>query len=346
VPAQGRRAAPAPAAREAGCPTGQGALPRRPRYHRRVPLPPSISRFAPSITGEAHPGTLLSALLCWLDTRSRGGKLILRLEDLDTTRLRPGWSEAMRGALDWFGLDWDAVQAQHALAAQHEAALDALADAGLLYPCRCSRTERRAGGRQAPDGGWAYPNTCRDRPLPPGGWRTAEEPLRVRLSDERIELVDEAGVDLSQSPAAEMGDPVVRRRDRVLAYHLVVVVDDAASAVDRIVRGRDLATATATQIALQRRLGIAQPTYRHHLLLLEPQGGKLAKLHGSVGYSKLRDRYDAAELCGILAAASGLRADATPCRPEELLREFDWGRVGKEDRMLAWSEAGGLTLET
>src|SRR5690606_24865195 len=121
---------------------------------------------------------------------------------------------------------------------------------GRLYPCRCSRKDRRQSGRRAPDGGWAYANTCRDRPLSPGGWRACDETLRVRLDDDAIRLVDEGGLDLSQTPARDMGDPIALRRDGVLAYHLVVVVDDAASGVTRVVRGRDLATSTATQVAL------------------------------------------------------------------------------------------------
>src|SRR5512147_569698 len=131
-----------------------------------------ISRFAPSTTGEAHPGTLLAALLVWLDARSRGGRVVLRLEDLDLTRTKAAWAEQMIEACRWLGLDWDAVVVQSDRRAAHADALDALAAAGRLYPCTCSRAAR-AGGRRAPDGSWAYDNTCRDRALPAGGWRAA-----------------------------------------------------------------------------------------------------------------------------------------------------------------------------
>jgi glutamyl-Q tRNA(Asp) synthetase len=194
------------------------------------------------------------------------------------------------------------------------------------------------GGRRAPDLGWAYPNTCRGRALPAGGWRVAAEPLRVQLDDDRVTVIDEGGLDLSQTPAVDMGDPIVVRRDGVIAYHLVVVVDDAASGVDRVVRGRDIAPSTATQIVLQRLLGAPTPTYRHHLLLLEPRGGKLAKLHGSIGATQLRARHGGDELCGILAAAAGLRASPSPCRPAELIAEFDWARVGTTDRIATWTD--------
>jgi glutamyl/glutaminyl-tRNA synthetase len=296
-----------------------------------------ISRFAPSTTGEAHPGTLLSALLTWLDARSRGGRVLLRLENLDLVRCTPAWAEQMIGDLAWLGLDWDAVVDQQARRADHEAALDALDAAGRLYPCRCTRSDR-AGGRRAPDGGWAYPNTCRGRPMPAGGWRAATDVVRLRLDDDRVELIDESGLDLSQTPAAEMGDPIVRRRDGVLAYQLVVVVDDAASGVDRIVRGRDIAPSTATQVMVQRLLGVPTPVYRHHLLLLEPRGDKLAKLHGSVGATALRARYRADELCGIIAFAAGLLDRPAPCRPRDLVAGFTWSRVRDDDRVAVWTD--------
>lgn len=302
------------------------------------------SRFAPSTTGPAHPGTLLAGLLCWLDARSRGGRVILRLENLDHTRCRPGFADDMRAALAWFGLDWDQVQVQSELRDQHEAALDALEAQGRLYPCQCSRAERRRSGRRAPDGGWAYDNTCRARAMPPGGWRACAEPVRVRLDDEEVVLTDESGLDLSQRPAWEMGDPVAIRRDRVLAYHLVVVVDDGAAGVSRVVRGRDLATSTATQVALQRLLGLPVPVYRHHLLFLEPQGGKLAKLHGAVGVDALKASYTAAELCGLLAHAAGLLPAPVPCRPADLLTSFSWERVCTTDRVMAWRN-GALVID-
>ncbi|MDQ3369602.1 MAG: glutamate--tRNA ligase family protein, partial [Myxococcota bacterium] len=114
-----------------------------------------ISRFAPSTTGEAHPGTLLSALLVWLDARARDGRALLRLEDLDVTRVRPAWAEQLVEACTWLGLDWDEIIVQSNRRAAHEGALDRLAASGRVYPCRCSRASR-VGGRRAPDGGWAY----------------------------------------------------------------------------------------------------------------------------------------------------------------------------------------------
>jgi len=314
-----------------------------------------ISRFAPSTTGEAHPGTLLAALLVWLDARARGGRAILRLEDLDVARVRAAWSAQLVEACAWLGLAWDEVVVQSDRRAAHEAALDALAAAGRLYPCVCSRAAR-AGGRRAPDGSWAYDNTCRARPLPAGGWRAVDDALRVRLDSDRIALVDEGGLDLSQTPARELGDPIVRRRDHVIAYQLAVVVDDRDAQVTDVVRGRDIAPSTATQVMLQRLLGFPTPRYRHHFLLLEPPRDgaaaasppaepaspptKLAKLHGSIPFSQLRARHDGPALCGILAHAAGLLDAPRPCRPDELVATFAWSRVPTTDRVARWTGAG------
>ena len=295
-----------------------------------------VGRFAPSSTGPAHPGTLLAGLLCWLDARSRGARIVLRLEDLDPQRARPSWSSALQDDLAWLGLDWDAVEQQHAARAAHEAALDALAAQGRLYPCRCSRADVRAANEDAAP---RYPGTCRERALPVRGWRATDEPLRVALPGGFIALGDETGADLSQDPSQSTGDPVVRRRDGAIAYQLAGVVDDARVGVTRIVRGRDLASSSALQVALQRLLGLPTPRYRHHLLLLEERGGKLAKLHGAVGAAELRRVYAPAELCGVLAHAAGLLPAPTPRTPRDLLADFAWARVGAADRVLRWTGA-------
>ena len=294
-------------------------------------------RFAPSPSGPAHPGTLLAALLAWLDARSRGAAFLLRLEDVDTERCTPEHARELRLALRWLGLDWDEESVQSERRSAHEAALDALAAAGLLYPCRCSRAELRLAGAPAADGGVVYPGTCRTRALPAGGWRAAREALRLRLPPGRVAPADEGGLDLAQDPALALGDPVLRRRDGAIAYHLAVVVDDAAQGVTRVVRGRDLAPSTAIHLLLQRMLGLPSLVWRHHLLLLEERGAKLAKLHGAVGWRALATRLAPGSLCGWLAAAAGLRPDAAPLRPGDLVADFDWGRVRREDLVVRWT---------
>ena len=299
----------------------------------------SRSRFAPTTSGPAHPGTLLAGLLAWLDARSRGSHFLLRLEDVDPERCTPESADDMRAALRWFGLDWDAEELQSANRPAHDAALDRLAEVGLLYPCACSRSEISRSGKRAADGGWRYTERCRDESLPRGGWRKADAALRFRVPDGRIELRDESGLDLSQDVRAEMGDPVLRRRDGAVAYHLAVVVDDAAQDVTRIVRGRDLAACTALHVVLQRALGLPTPTYRHHFLFLERSGEKLAKLHGAVGWRELGSHYDASAFCGWLAQTLGLRERAEPTSPRELLQDFDWARVRNDDVGVRWTGA-------
>jgi glutamyl-tRNA synthetase/glutamyl-Q tRNA(Asp) synthetase len=298
---------------------------------------PDTGRFAPSTTGPAHPGTLLAALLVWLDARSRGGLALLRLEDLDPERSSPERVAAMERDLAWLGLDWDGRTLQSEAGQRYAAALDSLAEQGCLYPCACSRARIRDAGSRAPDGGARYPGTCRERALPAGGWRASEEPLRVRLPNGPIALRDESGADLGQDPAAAFGDPVVRRRDGAVAYHLAGVVDDAATGVTRVVRGRDLADTTATQTALRRLLQLPEPVHRHHFLLLESRGNKLAKLHGAVGAPELRQAYDAPALCGFLAHAAGLAPAADPTKPAALVAGFAWDRVTDADTLVRWT---------
>jgi glutamyl-tRNA synthetase/glutamyl-Q tRNA(Asp) synthetase len=296
-----------------------------------------VARYAPSTTGRAHPGTLLAGLLCWLDARSRGARLLLRLEDLDPQRCRPEYASAMEQDLAWLGLDFDAVSLQSASDHAHRAAIEALVERGLVYPCRCTRSDLREHGERAPDGGFRYPNRCRDRDPASA---TPTDVLRVRVEPGLVLVRDESGADLSQDVAAAFGDPIVRRRDGGVSYLLANVVDDAREGVSRIVRGRDLATATATQVVLRRQLGAGpEPVYRHHLLLLERRGRKLAKLHGSVSAVELRRAYDGSALCGVLAHAAGLVDEPKPVTPADLLAGFDWRRVRDEDRVLDWNGA-------
>jgi glutamyl-Q tRNA(Asp) synthetase len=174
-------------------------------------------------------------------------------------------------------------------------------------------------------------------------WRACTDVVRVRLDDDVVAPRDDGGFDLAQAPAIAMGDPIARRRDGSITYQLAVVVDDADAGITRIVRGRDIAPSTATQVMLQRLLGLPTPTYRHHLLLVEPAGGgKLAKLHGSVGATALREVMTGAALCGQLAHAVGLSATPAPVTPAELVPGFAWDRVRTDDVVASWD---GATLQ-
>jgi glutamyl-tRNA synthetase/glutamyl-Q tRNA(Asp) synthetase len=158
-----------------------------------------------------------------------------------------------------------------------------------------------------------------------------------------IELLDESGLDLSGDAALLFGDPILRRRDGSYAYHFASVLDDAEQGVTRVVRGRDLALSTLPQVALQRLLGLPTPAYRHHALFLERSGEKLSKLHGAVDVTRLRARYEADRLCGVIASSVGLVPQGVHCRPVDLVESFDWSRVADADVELSWSQDDGLS---
>ena len=303
-----------------------------------------VGRVAPATTGPAQPGTLLAGLLAWLDARSQNGKFILRLEDLDPDRAQVEFSEKMIQDLTWFGLDWDELNLQSENTAQHHAALDKLAQSNMLYPCAMSRAEIKKIGVRSPDGGFAYPNINRGTPLPPEGWQQSEQPLRAQLPDKVFEPVELSTGNWAQNPSRALGDPIVKRRDGSIAYNLAVVVDDANSQVSHVVRGSDIASSTATQMALMELLNIPSPIYRHHFLLLEPRGEKLAKLHGSIGAPVLRQHYGPQELCGILAHLAGLQGEPKPCTPRQLLEKFSWNDVSQQDIVLKWDETQNQLL--
>lgn len=299
----------------------------------------TTSRFAPTTSGEPHPGTLLSALLVWLDAKQQGLRTLLRLEDLDRERCKPGWADAIAEATAWLGLAWDVTQRQTDAHAQHAATLDQLAELGCLYECHCTRAQL-AGLPRAPDGTVIYDNRC--RALTVREWRNAGAAVRVCLPDERTLVHDEGGCDLSQHVPSERGDPVVVRRDGAVAYMLGVVVDDHAAHVTRVVRGRDIASSTATQVALARMLGMPSPTYRHHLLLLEARDGtaeKLAKLHGSLPLSQLRATHTPAMLRGVLAYMAGLVPEPSAVSLNELRSCFAWEKVRRDDVLVRWDGA-------
>lgn len=294
-------------------------------------------RFAPSTTGLAHPGTLLSCLLCWLDARSRGARFFIRIDNLDPERCRPEYEKLMLNDLRWLGIDWDEVVVQRDRTSSYEQALDILDHRGLLYPCTCSRARIRSIGRTSPEGGSAYDNCCRHREMPSGGWRTARGSIRIRLPDDRITVDDEGCQPIVQQPATEFGDPLVRRRDGSIAYHLACVVDDHECGVTRLVRGRDLAPLAPMQRLIQRMLELNEVTYRHHFLLLEKAGSKLAKFHGAIGVSEIRQTHSGSEICGELAMWAGLATTREPCSPTELLKTFSWSRVRPSDLLLNWN---------
>jgi glutamyl-tRNA synthetase len=234
----------------------------------------SDGRFAPSPTGPLHLGNLRTALLAWLFARSAGARFLMRVEDLDRSRVRPGVEEAQLSDLRTIGLDWDGpILRQSERMELYEEATARLDRNELLYPCYCTRAEIRAAA-SAPHGISAsdrYPGTCRELSTAqraereisgrPPALRVRSEGVRVAFEDRLLGRFEE-----------EVDDFVVRRNDGTAAYQLAVVVDDAAQGIDEVVRGADLADSTPRQILLARLLGLPEPRYAHVPLVLGPDG--------------------------------------------------------------------------
>lgn len=270
---------------------------------RSMPAPAIVTRFAPSPTGSLHKGHAYSALLAHSFARERGGRFLLRIEDIDPTRCTAENTAGIFEDLAWLGLEWETPvrhQSQHR--ADFDAAARALSERGLLYPCFCTRSDiqreiERAG--YAPHGseGPLYPGICRRLSSDERDSRLASgEPYALRLDLEKALAV--TGPDLvwpdaihGEQPARPelLGDAVLVRKDIGTSYHLAVVHDDALQGVSDIVRGVDLFEATHLHRLLQALLGYHVPTYHHHPLLTDAQGNRLAKRDRAITLKSLRE---------------------------------------------------------
>lgn len=305
-----------------------------------------VGRFAPSPSGRMHLGNVYTALLAWLDARKAGGRLILRIEDLDRKRCSMAKAEQLAADLQWLGLDWDEgglmpEYCQSRRTAHYQAAFDKLAAAGLVYPCFCSRAERLAAVVSAPHLGekmLAQPCPCRNMSADERAarLRAGKRPpaWRVRVPAEDVRFRDVNMGEYGENLAADCGDFIIKRADGVFAYQLAVVVDDAEMGVNRVVRGRDLLSSTPRQIWLHKMLGHQPPLFCHVPLLMSAAGRRLAKRDSSLDMAALRERYTAPQLIGGLAWLAGLQPEPKPLRPQDLLAGFAWDKVGKEDILL------------
>jgi len=236
---------------------------------------PYVGRFAPSPTGPLHFGSLLAAVASYLEARVRGGRWLVRIEDIDPPREQAGAAEAIVRCLEAYGLRWDGpVLRQSRNEPRHRAALQRLLAAGLAYPCRCTRRMLARTARQGAMGP-IYPGTCRD------GSASGARAVRVRTGDEPIVVFDRLQGRLEQRLESELGDFVIRRRDGLIAYQLAVVIDDAVDGITDVVRGVDLLDSTPRQVHLQRLLGLPTPTYMHIPVAVDPGGEKLSKQTGA-----------------------------------------------------------------
>jgi glutamyl-tRNA synthetase len=292
-----------------------------------------IGRYAPSPTGALHLGNLRTALLAWLFARSAGSAFLMRIEDLDAGRVRPGLAEGQLADLAAIGVDSDPpVVTQSERLDAYAAAIAALDGKGLLYPCFCTRREVRdaASAPHGPLPEGAYPGTCRtltaaeraDRE------RAGRAPaLRLRADAARVGFTDR----LLGPVERVVDDLVVRRNDGAPAYNLAVVVDDAAQGVEEVVRGADLAEGTPRQVLLARLLGLRVPAYAHVPLMLGPDGTRLAKRHGAVTLAdQLLRGLTPSRLRGDLMATVGLAEPGEEPAMEELLARVDPDRLPVE----------------
>lgn len=292
-----------------------------------------VGRFAPSPTGDLHVGSAFAALAAWASVRSRGGRFLVRIEDIDGPRVVPGASERQLAALRRLGLTWDGpVERQSDRGAAYAAALARLAASGRLFACRRSRRDL-TGLASAPhgpsphgaEGGPPYPAAWRTPPLTPDALASVRDAaVRFRVAPGDIRFVDLVQGEIVENVASTVGDVVLRRRDGVVAYQLAVVVDDAAAGVTEVVRGADLLGSTARQIQILDALGAPVPTYAHVPLLVSTHGDKLSKRDGPLSVDALLDAGVSPEaLVGWLAGVLGHDA----ATPDSLAAAWDWACV-------------------
>lgn len=280
-------------------------------------------RFAPSPTGALHRGNLRTALLSWLDARLSGGAWLLRIDDLDTPRNRPGAEESILADLRWLGLHWDGpLLRQSAARGLYGSVLSALRRGSRLYPCRCSR--RLLADISAPHGGIAvYPGFCRQAGHG-WGWEQGRLPSwRLRLPPSGLRWQERYGRPGLVDGPAVVGDVVLRRADGFIAYHLATAVDELRLGISDVLRGDDLWSSTAPQVAVMALLGAVPPRYGHLPLWRDASGHRLSKREGAEGIAGYRAAgLDAAAVVGELAASAGLVAEGSRLSARELVEEL------------------------
>jgi glutamyl-tRNA synthetase len=298
-----------------------------------TPVPPVVGRLAPSPTGAQHVGNSRTYLIAWLSARGRGGRVVLRIEDIDSPRVKPGAGEQACRDLRWLGLDWDdgpVVQTERM--PLYRSALARLQEQELVFPCTCSRSdvERAASAPHADHEGPVYPGTCAGRSVRDAD-SLGDHGLCWRF---RVSAVSPSFVDGFRGPTAIDlrilgGDFVVWKAPRsggaegTPAYQLAVVVDDAAQGVTEVVRGDDLVPSTPRQLLLYHALGLTPPSFVHVPLVIGPDGRRLAKRHGDTRLSTLREAGVRAEmLLGLLAWSCGWIESLEPITARELVPLF------------------------
>lgn len=305
---------------------------------------PVTGRFAPTPSGRMHLGNLFCSLLAWLAAKKEGGRVVLRMEDLDQLRTSSVYAEQAEADLKFLGLFWDeggslggphAPYDQGSRSPYYQELLGRLEALGLVYPCFCSRAELHAANApHASDGEVVYAGTCRGLTREEIVEKSRKRPpaLRLRVPEETIAFVDGHYGLVEQDLATECGDFILRRSDGVFAYQLAVVADDAAMGVTQVVRGRDLLSSAPRQLYLYRLLGFPEPAFAHAPLLLAPDGRRLSKRDRDVSLEALEEKgLTGPEIVGRLAFLAGLLDRPEAARPQDLLPVFAWDKVPRED---------------
>ncbi|WP_322151306.1 tRNA glutamyl-Q(34) synthetase GluQRS, partial [Paratractidigestivibacter sp.] len=299
--------------------------------------PQVVGRFAPSPSGRMHLGNAFSALMAWLSARSAGGRMVLRIEDLDPRASSRERAATLIDDLSWLGLTWDeGPYFQSERLGVYDEAVARLGEMGLTYPCFCTRAELHAASApHASDGTYLYAGTCRGLGAEEVARRSALRTPAIRL---RVPAADDpagkiAWRDLGFGPqqevlAEECGDFLIRRSDGVTAYQLAVVVDDCLMGVNQVVRGCDLLGSSARQTYLARLLGFEASAFGHVPLLVAPDGRRLSKRDRDLDLGALREAGVRPErVVGALAAAAGLVDAGTEAAAADLVGAFSWARI-------------------
>lgn len=295
-----------------------------------------VGRFAPTPSGRMHLGNVFAALMAWLSVRSKGGEMVLRMEDLDTQRTSAEYARILREDLRWLGLDYDReTPPQSARRAVYDTYFDKLAQMGLLYPCYCTRSQLHSvNAPHLSDGTYVYPGTCRNLTEMQRSAFHRAPAWRVRVPDRVWAVEDWVQGHYECNLATDCGDMVVRRADGIYVYQLAVTVDDGEAGVTEVVRGMDLLSSAPRQMYLQALLGFPHPAYAHVPMLLAPDGRRLSKRDKDLDLGQLRARVTPEKLIGTLAFCAGLIEKNEPVSARELAGEFRWDKLRRESIFL------------
>lgn len=295
-------------------------------------------RFAPTPSGRLHLGNILCAMLAYLSVRARGGRFLLRIEDVDIPRCPRHLARQAIEDLTWLGFTWDEEPLYQSDRGEiYEAALSRLAQAGHTYPCFCTRAQLMSlAAPNLGDTQVIYQRTCARLAPEEAARRALTRPpaIRLRVPDEDVSFTDGLFGLQSENLERDCGDYILRRSDGLYGYQLAVVVDDALQGVTEVVRGRDILSATPRQLYLQRLLDAPAPAYIHIPLLVDHQGRRLAKRDRDLDLTALASRFSPEEILGMLAFSAGVTEEVRPVTLEELIPLFDWQKVKREDLRL------------